>query len=181
MQVLEIKNNPWTLAERQILSAIVNEALSIQLDAANIIGAVTSGSECEVIWCVEGERNSFWFPTAWFRERVQFKKAEREARHGEYSLWQTSQELVAECKKRNFAILPIFDTEECWHIVKLIGNRYVGQIAWVNGAWMIRNSNTDWKNAGKQVHDAIFSLWMLEVAKLATGSTKSGRLRAVLA
>lgn len=154
MQLLKKKTNPWTLAERQILSEIVNETLSICLEAADIVGAITNDSEVLIVWKYGLKRYTFWFDLTWFRERVQFKKASRE--------------LAAECKKRNFAILPTFNIEEGWYIVKSVGNRYVGQIAWVDGVWMIRTSNTDWRNAGQQVHNAIFSLWMLEVGNLAT-------------
>ncbi|BDA75844.1 hypothetical protein CAL7716_100100 (plasmid) [Calothrix sp. PCC 7716] len=154
MQVLKKKTNPWTLQQRQIIAEIVNEALTLSLDHSAIVGAITNDSEVLIVWKYRLKRYTFWFDLTWFRERVQFKKA--------------SQELAAECKKRNFAILPTFNMEEGWYIVKSVGNRYVGQIAWVDGVWMIRTFNTDWGNAGQQVHNAIFSLWMLEVGKLAT-------------
>jgi|GEM_PF-6608102 glycerol kinase len=64
--------NPWTIAEREIIAEIVNEAIGLKLQASNVIGCVTDIDSCTVIWNGE-HRQAITFALSWFSRRVKSK------------------------------------------------------------------------------------------------------------
>lgn len=153
MIALEEKTqNPWTIEQRQIIAEILNEALTLSLDAEAIIGCTTHGDKVVVHWKWGDERQHFWFLISWFRSRVEILKKERE--------------LVKECARQNLQVLPSSEKTRAFAIVK--NNRFLGVIGFNSRGWYItRISGNGRPVYVKSLDDAVLSLWMLEVAIVA--------------
>jgi hypothetical protein len=147
--MLAIKN-PWTLEQREIIAAIVSDALTIKLEASDVVGCVVEGDEVHVIW--NGEfRQSFWFGREWFRDRVAAKKQERE--------------LAAACDAVGLELMPYSEGDNGWHVCR--NDRYAGQIIPPgNGVdyWVVVPSYGSRGKGGKTALSAINALMWLTVA-----------------
>ncbi len=146
------RHNPWTVEQRTIVAQIVNEALTLSLDADAIVGCVTDGERCLVVWKFGTERHNFWFQTSWFRSRVEHKMKEKE--------------VIKECAKRKFTVEKVLGKEKTFCITR--NNRFVGIIGYTNRGWYTtRCSGNGLPIYVKNLSDGILSLWMLEVATVA--------------
>ncbi len=152
MQVLKTKNNPWTIEQRTIIAGILNDALTLSVDAAAIVGCVTSGDKCLVIWNYGIQRHTFWFDLEWFRSRV-----EHETR---------KLEVVKECASRGLKVEPVMAEEKVYIISS--HNAFVGCIGCSENGWyVVRSGGNGCPIPTANLADAVLSLWMLEVAVVA--------------
>jgi hypothetical protein len=142
--------NPWTLEQREIIAAIVNDALTIKLEASDVVGCVVEGDDVHVIW--NGEfRQSFWFGREWFRDRVAAKKQELELR--------------VECAKRGLRVMLYTEGDEGFYIC--CGNQYIGQMiapGQHSDYWSILPSYGSRQLAGRLTETAVNDLYVKALA-----------------
>jgi hypothetical protein len=141
--------NPWTLEQREIIAAIVNDALSLKLEADDVIGCVVEDDNVWVIWMGEF-RQSFWFSKTWFSDRIAAKKQERE--------------LAIACDAAGFELMPYTEGDNGWHVCR--NDRYAGQIIPPGNVvdWVVVPSYGNKQHGGRTPEAAVNALMRLAVA-----------------
>jgi hypothetical protein len=156
MQVLKKKViNPWTSEQRELLAAVMNEALSMNLTGDNILGVMIDGDRAIVIWLGDGKRQSFYFDKVDLREMIDAKRLEVVDKEfsgrglkvvGSYTN-DGKQVFIVRDRRDTFIGIVATSEDGSWYVTRISGN---GRPIRVSG-----------------LQDAALSLWMLEVAVVA--------------